>query len=227
MRSSFDFDGEDEQALLASGTATDYHKGDMIFSAGLQAIELHYILSGWVNVFKLNDQGRQISIGLRYAGEFAGLGSFACNHERGCYGQAMMDSTIVAITRKKFDLLLAERPHFSDKLVCLLGSRLKDTQNSMVYFISHQTDKRLMHTLLNIAKYLGREEKDKRLLNLKLTQEELAHLIGCSRQTINNLLTDLRNSGCIEMKGREIIAIVPGQLSKRVSPIHKLNGVAY
>lgn len=227
MRASFELDAEDEQALLAIGTTTDYHKGDIIFSAGMQPTELHYILRGWVNVFKLNDQGKQISVGLRYAGEFAGLGSFVCNHERGCYGQAMMDSTIVTIACAKFDLLLSEHPHFSDKLICLLGSRLKDTQNSMVYFISHQTDKRLMHTLLNIAKFLGREEKDKRLLNLKLTQEELAHLIGCSRQTINNLLTDLRNSGCIEMKGREIIAIVPAQLIKRVSPVHKLNGVTY
>ncbi len=170
-----------------------------------------------MNIFKINDQGRQVSVGLRYSGEFAGLGSFACNHERGCYGQAMMDSKIVIISREKFDLLLDELPCLSSKLICLLGTRLKDTQNSIVYCISHQTEKRLIVTLLNIARYLGRESHGKRLINLKLSQEELANLIGCSRQTVNNLLMELKADGCMEMKGREIVAIFPDKLADKIS----------
>ena len=157
-----------------------------------------------------------MSIGLRYRGEFAGLGSFACSQERGCYGQTMMDSEIVIVSKEKFNAVLQEVPTISAKLISLLGSRLKDTQNSIVHFISHQTDKRLNSILLNIARYLGRGEGDRRLIHLKLSQEELAHLVGCSRQTVNALLVELKSAGCLEMKGREIVAIWPERLMSKL-----------
>ncbi len=209
-------DRREEAALIASGTTACYGKGDIIFAAGQHAGELHYIKNGWVNVFRINDQGRQVSIGLRYRGEFAGLGSFACSQERGCYGQAMMDSEIVIVSREKFNTILQEVPTISAKLISLLGSRLRDTQNSIVHFISHQTDKRLNSILLNIACYLGREDGDRRLIHLKLSQEELAHLVGCSRQTVNALLVELKSAGCLEMKGREIVAIWPERLMDKL-----------
>ena len=202
------------EKLLAIGTTAKYHKGQFIFSAGIPAVELHYILSGWVNVFKVNDQGRQISVGLRYAGEFAGLGSFACLDERGCYAKAMIDTKIAILPRELFLLLLKSMPELNLKIFCLLGSRLKDTQNAMMHFISNQTDKRLADTLLNIAHYLGKGAGAKRLIGLKLTQEELAHIIGCSRQTVNALITNFKEQNFIEMKGREITAVFPDPLRK-------------
>ena len=206
----------EEKALIENGSLNIYPKGDLIYAAGQQALEVHYILRGWVNVFKVNNQGRQVSLGLRYGGEFAGLSSFVCHEERGCYGVAMMDSEIVSVPREKFDALLGELPGFSRKIIFLLGNCLKNTQNSLVYFISHQTDKRLILTLLNIARHLGREFQGKRLINLKLSQEELANIVGCSRQTANNLLMELKSTGCIEMKGREIVSIFPERLAGKV-----------
>ena len=203
LKQSIRLEQDEEQALIQNGTVTLYRRHEIIFTAGQPARELHYILSGWVNVFKVNDQGRQVSIGLRYQGDFVGLSSFACNQERGSYGQAMMDSKIVSITRNNMDILLKTMPGLMSKFFCLMGTCLQDTQSTIVYFLSHQTDKRLILTLMNIACYLGQQAEDgKRLINLTLSQEELAHIVGCSRQTVNNVLTKLRQGQYIEMNGR-------------------------
>lgn len=207
---------EEEREIIALGTAARYRKGETIFAAGQRATEIHYILAGWVNVYKVTDDGRQVSVGLRYRGEFAGLGSFACDNERGCSALALIDSEVILVPRDKFALLLNKHPALYTKLFCLLGARLRETQSNMVYFIANQTDKRLALTLLNIGQYLGRPAGGRRLVGIKLTQEELAHIVGCSRQTVNNLLNELKAAGCIETKGREIVAICPEKLHARL-----------
>lgn len=204
---------DEERELIALGTKLRFHKGETIFAAGQKATEVHYILSGWVSVYKVTDQGAQVSVGLRYRGEFAGLGSFACDGERGCSAQALIESEIVILPRDNFQALLKKYPVLNDKFFCLLGARLRETQNNMVYFIANQTDKRLALTLLNIGNYLGRQEGDKRMVNIKLPQEELARIIGCSRQTVNNLINEMRLAGCVEIRGREIVAVYPSRLA--------------
>ena len=195
--------------LLAIGTIVKFRKSENIFVAGQLATELHYILNGWVNVYKVNDQGQQVSVGLRYPGDFAGLGSVVCCDERGCCSRAMIDSEIVIVPRDKFFNLLKLLPDLNLKMFCMLGSRLRDTQNSVMHFISQQTDKRLAVALLNIAQYLGKPDGQKRMLKLTLSQEELAHIIGCSRQTVNALLADFKKRNFIETQGREIISVNP------------------
>ena len=155
-----------------------------------------------------------MSVGLRYPGDFAGLGSVVCCDERGCCSRAMIDSEIVIVPRDKFFNLIKLLPELNLKMFCMLGSRRGDTQNSVMYFISQQTDKRLAVTLLNIAQYLGRQNGQKRLINLTLSQEELAHIIGCSRQTVNALLNEFKKQNCIEMQGREIVSVQPDMLRK-------------
>lgn len=206
----------DEKELLSIGKTVRYSKGSIIFFAGQPADELHYVRSGWVNIFKVNDQGKQVSVGLRYRGEFAGVGSFACQGERSCNALAMIDSEIVVIPGERFLALVAKNPGLNTKLFCLMGSRLKETQNSIMLFISNQTDKRLALTLLSIARYLGRADGAKTALNLKLSQEKLAHIIGSSRQTVNRLLNEFVDLSCIEMKGREIISVYPEKLRQRM-----------
>lgn len=209
-------DEAEEQELLAIGKTVKFSKGTTIFFAGQPADDLHYIRSGWVNIYKVNDQGKQVSVGLRYQGEFAGLGSFACSGERSCNALAMIDSEIVFVPRDKFLALVAKHPSVNTKMFCLLGSRLKETQNSIMLFISNQTDKRLALTLLSIAKYLGKADGKKTTLNLKLSQEEMAQIIGCSRQTVNRLLNDFIDRAYIEMKGREIVSVFPELLRKMI-----------
>ncbi|MDR7865806.1 MAG: Crp/Fnr family transcriptional regulator [Sporomusaceae bacterium] len=204
---------EEEHELISLGTKLGFRKGETIFAAGQRAAEIHYILSGWVSVYKVTNQGTQVSVGLRYRGEFAGLGSFACDGERGCSAQALIDSEVVILPRDNFRALLRKYPVLNDKFFCLLGARLRETQNNMVYFIANQTDKRLALTLINIGQYLGRPDGHRRQVNIRLPQEELAHIIGCSRQTVNNLLNEMRAAGSVEINGREIVAVNPAKLA--------------
>ena len=215
-RTDFFMNETEEKELLSLGKTVRFAKGTTIFFAGQPADELHYIRSGWVNIYKVNDQGKQVSVGLRYQGEFAGLGSFACHGERSCNALAMIDCEIVIIPGERFLALVAKNPGLNTKMFCLLGSRLKETQNSIMLFISNQTDKRLALTLLSIAQYLGRTDGQKTVLSLKLSQEKLSHIIGSSRQTVNRLLNEFVNLSCIEMKGREIISVYPEKLRQRM-----------
>jgi CRP-like cAMP-binding protein len=207
---------QEERELMAIGSQANFKKGEIIFSVGSKAMELHYILNGWVNIFKNDNDGRQISVGLRYSSEFAGLGSFACGAERGCTGQALIDSEIIILSKDKFLQLIKKMPGFELKIICLLGARLRDTQNNMVYFISKQTDKRLALILLNIGRFLGKQEGGRQDIRIKLSQEQIGHIIGCSRQTVNTSLSEFKYRGFIEMDGRKILSVYPDKLRELI-----------
>lgn len=193
-----------------------YHKNDIIFSAGQRANELFYILSGWVNVLQLDNQGRQASVGLRFRGDFVGIGCFVSNEERSNYAKAMMDSMIVKLSRENFESLIDEMPSLTRRIFCLMGSCIEKTQRNMMYFLHHQAEKRLILILLDIARHLGYQADDKRMIKLILSQEEIAYLIGCSRQTVNQLLMKFKRAQSIKMQGREIVAIFPERLEAQI-----------
>lgn len=204
---------QEEVALICNSKIRSYKKGDIIFTAGQSVDEVYYVLSGWINVFKENSQGKQISVGLRYNGHFIGVSSIISNTDRGCSCQALIDSDLIIIPRKEFLKLVSNNNEFSNHILNLLAHRLCDTQNKMISFITNQTKNRLVLILLDIIKYLSSGKSDKRFLNMKISQETLAHLVGCSRQTINTILNSLRAEGSLEIQGRKLLWLSYDKLS--------------
>lgn len=205
---------EEEHSLINAGKLVKFSKGELVFTEGQKAEETYYVLSGWVNVFKMNDRGNQISVGLRYRGQFAGFGGLFDNAYRRFHAQALIDSEIIVLSRKNFQTLTEKLPAIYAKLFYMAVFHLHDLQNDLGYFISNQMHKRLSLTLLNISNFFGYSEGKKIFVNIKIPQEQLAYIVGCSRQTINKLLKEFKNQGYIEMSGRKITVVFPKKLQQ-------------
>lgn len=205
---------EAEKLLLESaGTLLTYPKGQIIFSAGQRTGEVYYIKNGWVRIYRTTSDGRQVSVALRYPGEFIGLAEIFSGAERECFAESMDTVTLLTIWAEEFNSLLLQKPGFSAKIMRLMGARLREAQNTIHDFITNQTQGRLALVLKNMAERSGTFRGDYINVKLRVTQEELACMIGASRQTVSSLLTLFKEDGCLIYEGREIIAVNPKKLN--------------
>ncbi|MEG6523374.1 Crp/Fnr family transcriptional regulator [Desulfotomaculum sp. 1211_IL3151] len=201
---------DDEMSFLTeNGSEIKYPKGQIIFSEGQKVNEIYFIKSGLVKIYRTTADGRQVSVGLRYAGDFIGCAEIFSNYtEREYSAEAMGKVSILIVWKDSFKKMLAERPQFSEKILELMSTRLREAQNTLYDFIMNPIQGRLAILLLSMAQRAGVEGEDDIIpVRLRVTQEELACVIGSARQTISSLLNMFREDGSIIYKGREIIGI--------------------
>lgn len=206
-------DGELEY-LNKIASEIKYPKGQIIFSTSQKTNEVYFIKSGLVKIFRTTSDGRQVSVALRYPGDFIGLAEVLSDiNEREYSAEAMDNVSIMIIWKDSFKKMLAERPQFSGKLIKLMSDRLREAQNTIYDFIMNPIQGRLAILLLNMAERAGQISEDGIIrVRLRVTQEELACVIGSARQTISSLLNLLKEDGSIQYEGREIVGVNPYKL---------------
>ena len=108
-------------------------------------------------------------------------------------------------------------PNVTVKLTKLIGLRLKKIQSRIEDLVFRDVPARLAHLLSELSKSDGVAEKQGVRLKVKLTHQEMANLIGCSRETVSATMGQFRDQGLIQMDGRTITILKPDGLLRLMS----------
>jgi CRP-like cAMP-binding protein len=208
-------DGQLKEQLKDHGTAIDYPRGQLIFSSGEVADRVYFIQKGLIKIYYLAGDGRRVTVALRHPGEFVGLAEALCGMERICFAEAVEDVNILVFKRDDFLKLLTSKPALAVKIAQILGKRIREAQNTIYEIVSWPVAGRLALLLLKLAERTETTGKMELVeINLRLTHEEIACMIGTSRPTVTTLLNTFKQEGAITVEGREIKTIRPAKLLK-------------
>lgn len=105
-------------------------------------------------------------------------------------------------------------PNVTVKLTKLIGLRLKKIQSRVEDLVFRDVPARLAHLLLELGRTDGVADQQGIRLKAKLTHQEMANLIGCSRETVSTIMGQFRDQGLIHMDGRTITILKEKELSK-------------
>ena len=205
---------EEITRFLKGGSLKKYPKGQILFSEGDRTNEVYFIEQGWVNVYRMTRDGDRVSIALRTRGEFIGISEMFRTDPRDCYAQALENIAVYSIGVDYINKLLDSHPEMQKKCLAQLSSRLHESHTTLLEFACNKAQKRLALTFIHIAAKSGTLKEARIPVSISLTQEELAAIIGSSRQVVNGLLKELKENGCIEMTGRKIDAMYPERLRR-------------
>jgi len=210
---------EVERAIVrASGTTVHYPKGYTIWAAGDPADRVYMIEKGWVKIYRLSVDGRRVTVGsIRSPGEMMGIAEALWDGERTCFAGAIDDVTMVILRADKFEELMAAHSFLAIKIARLLGARMREAEGIIHEMVSWQTPGRLAMTLLKMGERCGEPTRSGIRIGLELTHEELANMVGASRQTVTSFLNTFKNEKCISYEGRNINIINPDKLSRWIS----------
>ena len=210
---ALDFDEHEKDLIRKYGTVVHYAKGQIIFSVGDTADRIYLIEDGYVKIYRITPDGRRVTVGsMRSPGQLMGLAETLYHGERTCYAGAINDSTLVVVRKSSFEELLERQPSISIKVATTLGVRMREAEAIIQEMVCWQVPGRLAMLLLKMSERAGEETDTGTRITLRLTHEEIACMIGTSRQTVTSLLNTFRQENSIHIEGREIYVLNPQKL---------------
>jgi CRP-like cAMP-binding protein len=208
----------EREMLRQAGLTRQYKRGENIFCQGDPADRVFLIESGWVKIFRINGSGRYVTVGsIRQPGEMMGLAEALHGVERTCSAGAVTDVQLVTIYREKFFELLECETLLTLKVAKLLAFRLRDAEMAVHEIVTRKVAGRLAMLLLKFAESCGYPAGEGIKIEPRFTHEDLAAMIGVSRQTVTSVLTTMRKKRCIEIDGGAIKITNPERLQNYIS----------
>ncbi len=188
----FDEVSEAELAPLADKVVVHhFHKGQVLAREGDKATSFYLIGKGMIRVAKITPGGKQVTIAMRYGGEFFGLMPAIKGIPHFATTIAIGDTDVLAIRRKDFLDFGARNPSIWFKMLEMEVKRLNDIYNRFVNIISESASQRVSQVLIALCSRYGN--------TLHFTHQEIADMTGVTLETTTRILTQLKKAGMIAL----------------------------
>ena len=182
------------RALARRGEALHFPKGARLIREGDRGSSLFVILSGKVRAFGTGENGREITYGVYGPGEYMGEMSLD-GGPRSASVETLEATDCMMVSREALERHIAERPAFAFDLLARVIARARTATASAKQLAVHDVYGRLL--LLFESLSVVRDDGT-RLIAQRMTQQEMAQRLGCSREMVSRLLRDLRLGGFLD-----------------------------
>lgn len=191
-----------------------YKKGEYIFKTGDKADKLYIVCSGKMKIFKYLSDGREQILYIYSAGDFVGGFNLLKEDEYKYNAEALEDTTISTLTKKKFDEIAIKNPKITLKILEKAYERIRWAEDLVDRLSSSSADGKVASLLLKLIHDFGRETTDGILLNLSINREEMGSYAGISRETMTRKLNQFKDLGYIDFIGNRKILIKDTEILK-------------
>jgi CRP/FNR family transcriptional regulator len=171
---------------------------------GEEGDSVYIILEGFVKVFKTESDGREKILKFLSAGDLFGEMALIDGHFRSASVQAVKRTTMYVIERNKFNGLINKYPQIALKIIFVLSERLREANDEITNLAFKSVEERLFFELKKLGETFGIKKDDGVWISEKITHQELAELIGTTRETITKYLGKMLEEGTIKMKEKHI-----------------------
>ena len=174
------------------------------------------LVSGRVKICSFTTEGKQSILTFIEPGELFGELAILEGGQREEYAETLEASEIVLIPSDKMQQLLEEIPHVALGITKLIGWRRKRIERRLKYLLFHSNRERLIHLLLELAEQYGKKTEQGVELTIKLSHQDIANVIGGTRETVTVLLGDLKSEELVALGRRKITLLQPERLAESV-----------
>jgi CRP-like cAMP-binding protein len=205
---------EDNLILNRNKVTHKYKKGEILFREGSFPTGIYFVKKGKVKKYTTDKDGREQIIYICHTGELLGYHALISQEYFRDSARVMEDAVISFIPKEDFLLALNSSSALSNRLLKCLSHEF----GVMAHFISifaHKTVKeRIAFSLLMLRDKYKKDSVKGKQVEINLTREDLANLVGTSRETITRFLQEFKQEGLIEINGRRVILKRPKELSQ-------------
>ena len=196
---------EETTALTSRLTEIDLSRGDVLFREGEPGDRLYIIGSGKIKLGRRAADGRENLLAILGPGEMLGELTLFDPGSRTASATAVAETTVYELNHSELIEWINTHPQVAIHLLAALAGRLRHTNDVMGDLVFSDVPGRVAKALLDLAKRFGEPSPDGLRVAHDLTQEELAQLVGASRETVNKALADFAARGWVQRDGRAII----------------------
>lgn len=197
--------GDSLAGLMVGAQLANYRPRQVVYLPGDRASGVHFVGSGRVKISKVTRDGKELTLAYRATGDFFGETCLLDGSPREEMVEAMEPCTTVEVSQDQLDRLLASNVEVSYQVVRTLIARRRDLETKVEQLIFKDVGSKLAELLLTLGVEHGIENKKGVVLGLKITHQEMANLIGSTRETVSLTLSQFKRKGYITTEGRKVI----------------------
>jgi len=190
----------DREDLLHLASYRKVSKGELIFQAGSPGNYVYFLESGRVKIYHLSLTGKEILLWFCVPGEVFGLAE-ACHSGGGrqVYAEACELSQVLSVQQVDFKAYLAAHPAAALLVNDVLACRLRNLGNVIQSLVANDVNERVAQLIVRLVGNYGRQASNGTIfLDIRLTHQDMANMIGTTRQSVTSALNTLRRLGVIE-----------------------------
>ena len=191
--------------LLRYSRVERYPAGEEIFAKGSPGNSLMIVLRGRVRISSISLTGKEIVLNIIDAGEIVGEIALLDGGERSGDAVAMTDCELLVLNRRDFMPFIENRADICLMLIKILCQRLRQTSEQVEDLQFRHLESRIAKALLHHSERSGQQAIDGKALELHISQSELAHIVGSSRESVNKQLQAWHKAGFIDLAKGSIV----------------------
>jgi len=196
---------EDIALLTANKSEQHYSKGEVIFREGATPSGIFYISEGRVKKYKVDKEGREQIIYVANTGELIGYHAILAEDRYPDSAATLEESRIAFIPREDFIDTLRQSAVLNNHLLKTLSHEFGVLANSLTLFAQKSVRERLALQLIVLREKYKVNFQPGMAVEINMSRDDLASLVGTARENVVRVLTEFKEEGILETKGRRII----------------------
>jgi CRP-like cAMP-binding protein len=202
----------DVEAINNNKGCSYYKRGQIVFNQNALPHGIFVIYSGKVKIFQLSENGKEQIVRMATVGDVIGYRALLSSEHYTSTAEAITNSEICFIPKELFFDMMAKNFGVTSGLMKLLTKDLRLAENKITGLAQKSVKERMAEALLFMKETYG-FEKDNKTINVVLTREEIANLVGTATETAIRLLSTLKTQNLIDFDGKKIKLINVPQLT--------------
>ena len=206
---------DEQEELRAMMTQTTLRRGETLFNEGDSGDRLYILLSGKVKLGHASADGRENLLAVLGPGEIVGELTLFDPGPRSTTATAVAPTELLTLDHNQLMTFVESHPQLAKDMLRALAQRLRRTNTALADLVFSDVPGRVAKALLDLADRFGTSTDKGVHVPHDLTQEELAQLVGASRETVNKSLADFVSRGWIRLEGRAVTLLDVDRLARR------------
>ena len=213
-----DLHKEEMEQLTTEKGCSVYKKGQVVFNTGAYPHGLYCVKEGKIKIFRVGDEGKEQIVRLAKDGDILGYRALLSGDKYASSAEVIEDSKICFIPSAAFLKILEGNGILSMQLMKLLSQDLKNAEHRMIDLAQKPVRERVAEALLYLKQTYGLAE-DGQTINVVLSREDIANIVGTATETTIRLLSELKNDQVIGLNGKRI-SILDHQLLVKAANVY-------
>jgi CRP-like cAMP-binding protein len=185
----------------------DVSAGQTIYFEGDDADKLYLVALGKVKLVRNTDVGRDVLLDILRGGEYFGSLPALGRRVHTETAVALTDGCILQISSEDFETILSRHPDVTRKVLEAVSQRLDESQDTIKHLSVYSVEQRLAAVLLRLAAKLGETRGGGVLIQLPLSRQDLAAMVGSTTETVSRVMSRFAEDGLIK-SGRKWVTIM-------------------
>ena len=203
---------ESQKEISQHKSCTVYKKSQVVFREGTRPLGVFCINSGKIKVYKTGAEGKNQIIQVLKAGDIMGYRAMLSEDQYPVSAETLEESTLCFIPKSDFLQVLNQDAVFTQTIIKLMSKELSAMAESITTLAQKPVRERLAGALLMLKDTYGIDGHDNGPVEINLTREDLANIVGTATETLIRLLHDFKEDKLIETQGRKIKVLEPQKL---------------